>query len=254
MSVMVFEPVSLRASPALRVDEAALASVTAIDESSNVGQEVSRVDCRRVRLLRRRLPGRLRLGESPSIEASPQSLHCLPDDRAEITVGHLRSHQGAQPLEVVANLRIRGELDLVPGRRERLENGKRRGAGRGASGRDVGGWASTAPGASTTQVTGLSGSFRMTEGTSGRGSSSATISSIWRLDLRTVRASSACRFSRVRTGASLAIPLRWSRPSASISKRMGCSRAALATVMRSWASPSDMCRMFVQYEKIEDAA
>jgi hypothetical protein len=113
MSVMVFEPVSLRASPALRVDEAALASVTAIDESSNVGQEVSRVDCRRVRLLRRRLPGRLRLGESPSIEASPQSLHCLPDDRAEITVGHLRSHQGAQPLEVVANLRIRGELDFV---------------------------------------------------------------------------------------------------------------------------------------------
>jgi hypothetical protein len=79
----------------------------------------------------------------------------------------------------------------------------------------------------------LSASFRMTEGASGRGASSATISSICRLDLWTARASSRSRFSAVRIGASRAIPLRCSRPSASISSRTGCSRAALATVIRS---------------------
>jgi hypothetical protein len=50
------------------------------------------------------------------------------------------------------------------------------------------------------------------------------------------------------------MPLRWSRPSASISRRTGCSRAALATLIRSWASPSDKCKTDVQYENIEETA
>jgi hypothetical protein len=61
-----------------------------------------------------------------------------------------------------------------------------------------------------------SGSFRMSAGASGRGASSATSSSTWRFEQWAARARTASRLSGVRCGASFAMAVRWSRPSASM--------------------------------------
>jgi len=65
------------------------------------------------------------------------------------------------------------------------------------------------------------GSFRMRAGASGRGASSATSSSIRRLDRCAARFRSASLLSGVKCGASFAIAVRWSRPSLSISSSIG---------------------------------
>ena len=78
----------------------------------------------------------------------------------------------------------------------------------------------------------LSGSFRITAGASGRGEISATSSSISRFDRWTARSRRASRFSRVRCGASFAMAVRCSRPSASRVRRRGCSREARAAAIR----------------------
>ena len=54
------------------------------------------------------------------------------------------------------------------------------------------------------------GSFRITEGTSGRGASSATRCSIWRVVRCEARSRSAVQLSAVSSGTSRARPLRWS--------------------------------------------
>jgi hypothetical protein len=77
-----------------------------------------------------------------------------------------------------------------------------------------------------------SGSFRITAGASGRGERSATSSAIWRLDRWAARIRRASRFSRVRCGPSFAMAVRCSRPSASMVRRRGCSRAARAAAIR----------------------
>ncbi len=76
------------------------------------------------------------------------------------------------------------------------------------------------------------GSFRIAEGTSGRGASSATSTSICRVVRCVARSRSATQLSAVSSGTSRARPLRWSRPSRSASRTSGCWRAARATVMR----------------------
>ena len=77
-----------------------------------------------------------------------------------------------------------------------------------------------------------SGSFRITAGASGRGASSATSSSIARFDRWAARSRMSSRFSVVRCGASFAMAVRCSLPSASKVRRRGCSRAARAAAMR----------------------
>ena len=79
---------------------------------------------------------------------------------------------------------------------------------------------------------GGSGSFRMRAGASGRGASSAASSSTWRFEQWVARSRTASRLSGVRCGASLAMAVRWSRPSASMARRIGCSRDARAAAMR----------------------
>ena len=69
------------------------------------------------------------------------------------------------------------------------------------------------------------GNARIDSGTSGRGASSATNSSICRFDRWTARARMASQFSSVRCGASFAMPVRWRRPSSSISSSTGYRRA-----------------------------
>src|SRR5262249_17434250 len=64
-------------------------------------------------------------------EALPQLPNRLPDDQCEVTVRDFRAHQRRQRFEVVAQLRPRRELDPVPRRRERLEDGAPRGGGGG---------------------------------------------------------------------------------------------------------------------------
>ena len=63
---------------------------------------------------------------------------------------------------------------------------------------------------------GGSGSFRMRAGASGRGANSAASSSTWRFEQWVARFRTASRLSGVRCGASLAMAVRWSRPSASM--------------------------------------
>jgi putative ABC transport system permease protein len=75
-------------------------------------------------------------------------------------------------------------------------------------------------------------SFRIAAGASGRGASSATSSSISRFDRWAARFRRASRFSEVRCGASFAMAVRCSRPSASMVRRRGCSREARAAAMR----------------------
>ena len=61
-----------------------------------------------------------------------------------------------------------------------------------------GGLAPASPAMAGDETARGAGSFRITGGPSGRGSSSATSSSIWRRDLWTARASTSSRFSGVR--------------------------------------------------------
>ncbi len=72
----------------------------------------------------------------------------------------------------------------------------------------------------------------MTGGASGSGASSAISSSTSRMDLCVARARTLSQFSAVRCAASRAMPVRCSRPSASIDSRTGCFRVARAAVIR----------------------
>jgi hypothetical protein len=98
------------------------------------------------------------------------------------------------------------------------------------SGQSCGNSGSPVP--TVTAAAGGSGSFRISAGASGRGAISAISSSIWRRVWCVARPRSSARFSVVKCEASLAIPVRWRRPSASMSRRTGCSRDARATVIR----------------------
>jgi hypothetical protein len=88
------------------------------------------------------------------------------------------------------------------------------------------------PGGRKTGRVRLSGSFRISAGASGRGAISAINSSTSRFVLCVARARRTSRFCEVGCGASLAIAVRWRRPSASIARRIGCSRAARPAAMR----------------------
>src|SRR5262245_41388692 len=72
--VVILEPVSLRASSSLRVDEAALAAVATVDDATDRGRDVPREAVGPASPV----PGRLRLRESSSLEALPQFPHRSP--------------------------------------------------------------------------------------------------------------------------------------------------------------------------------
>ena len=81
--------------------------------------------------LRERLPRRLGPGEAPGFEPLELLGDGLLDDRGQVAVGHRRAHEGPQPLELVVELGGGGELDLVAGRGEGLDQ---RGPGPGRGG------------------------------------------------------------------------------------------------------------------------
>jgi hypothetical protein len=191
----------------------------------------------------------------------------LFDDGGEVGAGDGGAQEGLEPLELVAQPGAGGELDAVAPGGERLD-ALARGAAAGAtpnwptpferssglddvasSRRRSGSDGATASGRSSKEdpaicsargrplvgegaMGGRSGSFRMRAGASGRGANSAASSSTWRFERWVARFRTASRLSGVRCGASLAMAVRWSRPSASMARRIGCSRDARAAAMR----------------------
>jgi hypothetical protein len=123
--VVILELMALGASPSFTFDEAALALVAKIDGSTNRGRDVPRGRLG-IRLLQR-LPRSARLGKSSRLEALPQLPDRLADDRAEVAVGELVAQESPKPFEVAVKLLPGRELDLVPGRGERLHDGGRLG-------------------------------------------------------------------------------------------------------------------------------
>ena len=120
MTVVVFEPSALRASPALRVHVAASVSVALMHRPPDRGRNVPRgwggIG------LREPLPGSLRPGESLGFEPFELLGDGLLDDRGQIAVGHLWPHERPEALQLVLELGAGGELNLVPRRGEGLDD------------------------------------------------------------------------------------------------------------------------------------
>ena len=240
--VVELEPMSLRTSSSLRVNESTPTAVPRHDRALDVRRDVTRGGSKVG--LRDHLARALRTTEAPRFQPFELLRDGLLDQGAHVSVRYLRPHERPQPLQLVVQLSARREMDRVPTsapgpasspldlkeylKQLRLDGvlarpehlGPRPGtlltpSGRGSS-------------ASSTFV----GSFRILVTTSGRGASSATSSSISRFDRWMARARIASRFSRVRWGASLTTPLRWRRPSPSIVSSTGCSREARAAAIR----------------------
>jgi hypothetical protein len=64
-------------------------------------------------------------GEASGLESLELLGHGPLDDRAQVAVGKLGAQQGLEPLELVFELRARGELHLVAGGSERLDDAVR---------------------------------------------------------------------------------------------------------------------------------
>jgi hypothetical protein len=123
MPVVILEPVTLRAPPALVVDVAASPSVTRVNRPPDRGGYVPRTS-RNVRA-RDLLPGSLRRAKAPGFEPFQLLGHGLLDDLGEIAIGDLGPHERLEPLQLPTELRARRELDPAAGRGQRLDHRSR---------------------------------------------------------------------------------------------------------------------------------
>jgi hypothetical protein len=112
------EPVALGAASTLLVQVAASASVALTHGTPDCGRDVARRG--RGLGLREPLSGSLGPGEAPGLEPFELQGDGLLDDRGQIAVRYLRTHQGPESLQLVVELRAGRELHLVPGGRQGL--------------------------------------------------------------------------------------------------------------------------------------
>ena len=224
-----------------------------------------------VSVSREPLAGSADLGVAPGFEPLELLGDGPLDDRGEVAVGDFRAHQGGEPLELVAELGAGGELHLVAGGRQRLDDrcrvadadgaarhGERRGKRRGTGSRrlrrgtpsvwsELGGNDSVRNEFESPHVAGrvltlvgllAAAPFAAPEASASRTEHPAEAKARRRAprsaawtDASPARAR-ASRLSGVSSGASIAMPVRCRRPSRSIASSTSCLRAARATVMR----------------------
>jgi hypothetical protein len=120
VSMVEFEAVSLGASATALVDVAAAVAVPLTHGTPDRGRDVAR--SRRGVSIREPLAGSARPGVTPGFDPFELLADSRLDDRGQVAVGHLGTHQGREPLELVAELNAGSELDLVAVDRQRLHD------------------------------------------------------------------------------------------------------------------------------------
>jgi hypothetical protein len=196
-------------------------------------------------------PRAARLRKAPALEPLELLCHRPLDDHSEIATRNLRAHQGPKPLELVLELGARSELTLAGMAGGSIRAGRAGGtewAGGGAlpttrRQRDSGPRPPPRQRESAHQLrldrVAASGSpGRQERRGGGSGSFLSPAHPAWR-DLRSALRSGVGLVRRVEALGSPESsagqprdPVRWRRPSASMSRSIGCSREARATVIR----------------------
>ena len=111
VSMVELEPVAGRAPPALLVDETTTAPVALVHGPADGGRDVARGGLRPG--LREALAGGLRETEAAGLEPLELLGDGVFDDGGEVDTGDGGAQQRLEPLELVAQLSRRGELDPV---------------------------------------------------------------------------------------------------------------------------------------------
>jgi hypothetical protein len=121
MSVVVLEPVALRATSTPLVYIAASVPVALVHRTPDRSGDVARG--RGGIGLRQTLPGSARPGVALGFQPFELLSHRLFDDRGQVSVGHSCAHEGPQALQLVMELGAGRELNQIPSGSQGLDDG-----------------------------------------------------------------------------------------------------------------------------------